>query len=159
MSGGRPVESVWDYPRPPAVRPCGDLVTVEFAGMMVAETRHAVRVLETSHPPVFYLPPVAVAPGLLRPSDRRSWCEWKGEAVYWHLTAGGRVAADAAWSYPDPSPGFEDIRDHLAFYPSRVDRCVVAGEEVTSQEGDFYGGWITSAIEGPFKGPPGTSGW
>ncbi|MFF4648398.1 DUF427 domain-containing protein [Streptomyces sp. NPDC001380] len=152
-------ESVWDYPRPPAVRPSPERVTVEFAGVTVADTRSALRVLETSHPPVFYIPREDVAARLLRPSRRRSWCEWKGQAVYWDLVAGGEESADAAWSYPDPSRGFEAIRDHLAFYPSRVGRCTVAGEEVVPQEGDFYGGWITSEVTGPFKGAPGTAGW
>jgi hypothetical protein len=61
--------------------------------------------------------------------------------------------------HPQPSPGCESIRDHLAFYPGRVDACFVDDEQVRAQEGDFYGGWITADIEGPFKGGPGTRSW
>jgi uncharacterized protein (DUF427 family) len=157
---GRPVESVWDYPRPPRVEAAdGRRVTVEFGGRTVADGTGALRVLETSHPPVYYLPSTAVVAGLLVPSQHRTWCEWKGGAVHWDLVVDGIRSADAAWSYPEPSPGFERIRDHLAFYPSRVDRCTVDGEPVTAQPGDFYGGWITAEIRGPFKGGPGTAGW
>ncbi|GJF33268.1 hypothetical protein KNE206_59680 [Kitasatospora sp. NE20-6] len=156
---GTAVESVRDYPRPPRVEADGRRVTVEHGGRRVASTDDALRVLETHHPPVYYLPMEAVTPGLLVPARHRTWCEWKGTAVYWDLVVDGLRSAGAAWSYPDPAPGFERIRDHLAFYPSRVDRCTVGGETVTPQEGDFYGGWITSWVAGPFKGGPGTAGW
>lgn len=152
-------ESVWDYPRPPAVVPCPARVTVEHGNVVVADSDRALRVLETSHPPVFYLPPDDIGAGLLLPSRRGTRCEWKGDAVYWHLRVGGLTVTDAAWSYPDPSPGFAALRGYVAFYPSKVDRCTVAGEVVTPQPGDFYGGWITSTVTGPFKGGPGTTGW
>ncbi|MEU2630726.1 DUF427 domain-containing protein [Kitasatospora sp. NPDC007106] len=152
-------ESVWDYPRPPRVERAGRRVTVEFHGLLVADTGDALRVLETSHPPVFYLPPAAVAPGVLVPTRLRSWCEWKGAAVYWDLVVDGVRSENAAWSYPEPSPGYGAIRDHLAFYPARVDRCTVDGEVVLPQEGGFYGGWITSAVRGPFKGGAGSGHW
>ncbi|WP_340384728.1 DUF427 domain-containing protein [Streptomyces sp. SS7] len=156
----RPPESVWDYPRPPAVREDDSLVRVECAGQVVAETRRAVRVLETSHPPVFYVPPADVRPELLLPAvSGRTWCEWKGSARYWDVVVGDDVRARAAWSYPRPEPGYTALTDFFAFYPSRVDRCTVGGEEVTAQEGDFYGGWITSEVRGPFKGGPGTRLW
>ena len=161
---GRPVlpgpgrESVWDYPRPPAVRRDDRRVEVWFAGVKVANSRGAFRVLETSHPPVFYIPPGDVMPGCLEASGRESFCEFKGKAVYCNVGAGGLVAEDAAWFYPHPSTGFEIIAGCLAFYPGKMERCLVGGETVRPQPGGFYGGWIT-AVVGPFKGDPGTEGW
>jgi uncharacterized protein (DUF427 family) len=154
------VESVWDYPRPPIVVPFPGRITVTFAGRVVADSRRTSRVLETSHPPVFYIPMTDLAPDVVeRARGAVSWCEWKGQAEYWDLRVGDRRSQRAAWSYPLPSPGFEAIAGHLAFYPSRTDACTVDGELVTAQSGDFYGGWITSAIRGPYKGGPGTAGW
>ncbi|MEV6212456.1 DUF427 domain-containing protein [Kitasatospora sp. NPDC051914] len=152
-------ESVWDYPRPPRVERSRRRVTVEFRGLLLADTKEALRVLETSHPPVYYLPSSAVAAGVLVPSWHRTWCEWKGAAVHFDLVVGEVRSENAVWSYPEPAPGYEALRGHLAFYPSRVDRCTVDGEVVVPQEGDFYGGWITSDLRGPFKGGPGTAGW
>ncbi|MEU0786786.1 DUF427 domain-containing protein [Streptomyces sp. NPDC006173] len=152
-------ESVWDYPRPPATEQDDRLVVVESAGVRIAETTRALRVLETSHPPVFYLPPDDVRTDLLRPTTERSRCEWKGPAVYWDLAVGAHVRPSAAWSYPEPVRAYASLAGHFAFYPTRVDRCTVDGEPVTAQEGDFYGGWITAEIRGPFKGGPGTRGW
>ena len=150
------MESVWDYPRPPAVEPSAARVVVELDGEVLADTRRRLRVLETSHPPVYYIPAADVRSERLRASARRStWCEFKGAARYYD--AGDRAAV--AWSYPSPSPGYEAIAGHLAFYPGRVDRATVDGEQVVAQPGDFYGGWITSAVTGPFKGGPGTMGW
>ncbi len=155
----RPVENVWDYPRPPALVRSDERVVVEVGGSVLARTDRAWRVLETSHPPTYYLPWEDVDADLLVPSDRRSWCEWKGRARYFDVVAGGLRLPDAAWTYPDPTPAFAPITGHLALYPGRMDRCLVDGEQVQAQEGDFYGGWITSRITGPFKGPPGTMGW
>jgi uncharacterized protein (DUF427 family) len=152
-------ESVWDYPRPPRAEASDEHVVVEFAGRTVADTRSAVRVLETSHPPVYYLPPDDCALDLLVPSPRRTFCEFKGRASYFTLRVGERESPDAAWAYPDPVAAFARLRGYLAFYPSRVDACRVDGERVRSQEGDFYGGWITDRIVGPFKGGAGTWGW
>jgi uncharacterized protein (DUF427 family) len=153
-------ESVWDYPRPPRVEPTTALVEVDLAGRRIVSTRGAVRVLETSHPPVFYLPVGDVVPGVLRPHpDRSTFCEFKGAASYFDLVVGETVAAAAAWGYADPSPGFEVLRGRVAIYPGRVDACWVDGERVVAQAGDFYGGWITSRVVGPFKGAPGTLGW
>jgi uncharacterized protein (DUF427 family) len=150
------VESVWDYPRPPRVEPSPAHVVVELDGEVLADTRRSLRVLETSHPPVYYIPASDVRTGRLRPSARRStWCEFKGAARYYDA---GRHKA-VAWSYPSPSPGYEAIASHFAFYPGRVDRATVDGEQVRAQPGDFYGGWITAAVTGPFKGGPGTMGW
>jgi uncharacterized protein (DUF427 family) len=132
---------------------------VVFHGQVVAETRRAWRVLETSHPPVFYVPADDIQAGHLEHSARSSFCEWKGKARYHTLNVGGKRSVDAAWSYPEPTARFESIRGHLAFYPSRVDECSVDGERVRAQPGDFYGGWITADIVGPFKGDPGTMGW
>jgi uncharacterized protein (DUF427 family) len=153
------MEDVWSYPRPPAVEPVALPVRIEFAGRAVAETASAFRVLETSHPPVYYLPREAFTGCELVPAPGRSFCEWKGEARYWSIRAGGRVAERAAWSYPDPAPAFAAIRDRLAVYAGAVDRCFVGGEPVTPQPGCFYGGWITRGLKGPFKGGPGSAGW
>jgi len=152
-------ESVWDYPRPPRIEPNERRLTVELAGVVVAETTGGFRVLETSQPPAYYLPPADVDLGLLRATGTVTLCEWKGRASYRTIVVGERVAVDAAWTYPHPAPGFEAITDHLAFFPARVDRCTVDGEVVQANEGDFYGGWITSWVVGPFKGGPGSAGW
>ncbi len=151
-------ESVWDYPRPPRLEPSTRLIRVVFDGQVVAETRSGFRVLETSHPPVFYIPPQDIKTTLER-SSRSTFCEWKGRARYHTLRGADRRSPDAAWSYPEPTPAFEPIRDYLAFYPSRVDECTVDGEVVQCQPGDFYGGWITPEVIGPFKGDAGTWGW
>ena len=132
---------------------------MEFNGTTVAETTRAFRVLETSHPPVYYIPPLDVQRQFLLQTDHQSYCEFKGVATYYTLNVGEKASDNAAWSYHTPSIGYESIRDHIAFYPGRVDACYVDGERVRVQEGDFYGGWITSDIEGPFKGGPGTATW
>ena len=152
-------ESVWDYPRPPRVELVGRHIRVVFDGLVIADTRHARRVLETSHPPVYYIPPEDVRVDCLQASTRRSWCEWKGEARYYTVRTPNGTACDAAWTYLAPRPAFESIRRHVAFYPSRMEGCYVDGERVRSQPGDFYGGWITSEVVGPFKGGPGTTTW
>ena len=152
-------ESVWDYPRPPRVEPVARRVRVELAGLVIADTTRALRVCETAGPPCYYLPQGDIRMDLLRPSSRSSYCEWKGTATYWTARAGPRVVEDAAWSYPEPSPGFEAIRDHLAFYAGRVDAAFLGEDRVTPQPGAFYGGWITPEIVGPFKGEPGSDGW
>jgi uncharacterized protein (DUF427 family) len=152
-------ESVWDYPRPPRVELCERRLRVEFDGETLAETVRAYRVLETSHPPTYYIPQTDVKMELLRPNTARSFCEFKGEARYWDICAGVRTSVAAAWSYPSPSPRYAVLRDYLAFYPHRVDGCFVDGERVHAQTGDFYGGWITSDLAGPFKGGPDTIGW
>ena len=152
-------ESVWAYPRPAIAEPGNRHVRIEHHGEIVADTQAAVRTLETSHPPTWYLPPAAIAPGVLRPSGRHSFCEWKGHAAYWHLEVGGVLLRDVAWSYPDPTRAFAILRDHVAFYAAPLDRCTVDGEPVRPQPGGFYGGWITSDLAGPFKGVPGSMGW
>jgi uncharacterized protein (DUF427 family) len=152
-------ESVWDYPRPPRVEETSKRVRVVFDGETVADTTRAKRVLETSHPPVYYVPLDDVRGEFLVRTARSSFCEWKGRAGYYTVRVGDREAPDAAWFYPEPTPAFEPIRNYVAFYPSRMDACYVDDERVRSQEGDFYGGWITGEIVGPFKGGPGTRGW
>jgi len=161
MQAGRKqkTESVWDYPRTPCVEPSSRQIRVVFSDTTVAETRRAIRVLETSHPPVYYIPPVNVKQQFLSRPGRHSRCEFKGMATYYTLKVERKVATNAAWSYHNPASGYESIKDHIAFYPGRVDACYVDGERVQAQEGDFYGGWITSDIEGPFKGGLGTAGW
>lgn len=152
-------ESVWDYPRPPRLEPSSERVVVTHAGLVLADTTSSLRVLETSHPPTYYLPASAFASGVLRPAEGASWCEWKGQASYLDLVVGDQVLTGIAWTYPDPAAPFEALRDHVALYPGRVDECTVDGEVVQPQPGNFYGGWITSRVTGPFKGGPGTSGW
>jgi uncharacterized protein (DUF427 family) len=153
------VESVWDYPRPPRLEHTSKRVTVVHAGVTVVESDRCLRVLETSHPPVYYVPREDVRPGALEAASGRSYCEFKGTANYWDLVVGGTRVRNAAWSYEQPSPAYADLTGAVAFYPGRVDECRVAGEVVHPQEGDFYGGWITADITGPFKGGPGTRGW
>jgi uncharacterized protein (DUF427 family) len=152
-------ESVWDYPRPPALDATDAHVKVQFAGATVADTRRAIRVLETSQPPAFYLPPDDVDLALMIPTASRSSCEWKGEAEYRTLQVGDRESRDAAWLYRRPTPPFQAIAGYLAFYPQRVDACFVDDERVEPNEGSFYGGWITSQVVGPFKGGTGTGHW
>lgn len=153
------MEDVWKYPRPPALEPVPQPVRIVFAGRTVAETGAAFRVLETSHPPVYYLPPSAFTGCGLEPASGRSFCEWKGEARYWTIRAGDKGAERAAWSYPDPAPAYAAIRDHLAVYAGAMEQCFVGDEAVTPQPGGFYGGWITRNLKGPFKGAPGSMGW
>jgi uncharacterized protein (DUF427 family) len=152
-------ESVWDYPRPPRVENSDRHIQVVFGGVTIADSRRARRVLETSHPPVYYIPPEDVRMEHLVRNPRSTWCEWKGAARYYDLEAGGRKEPAAAWFYPDPTPPFESLRGYIAFYPGRMDACFVDGEQVQAQPGDFYGGWITRDIVGPFKGGAGTRGW
>jgi uncharacterized protein (DUF427 family) len=152
-------ESVWDYPRPPRVEDSDRHIRMIFGGVTIANSRRAKRVLETSHPPVYYIPLEDVRMEHLVRNPRSTWCEWKGAARYYDLEAGGRKKPAAAWSYPDPTPAFESLRGYIAVYPGRMDACFVDDERVQSQPGDFYGGWITRDIVGPFKGGAGTMGW
>ncbi|MET0590352.1 MAG: DUF427 domain-containing protein [Naasia sp.] len=152
-------ESVWDYPRPPRVEKVSAAVEIRLGGRVIARSDSTLRVLETSHPPVYYVPVEDFEDGVLRPTAGASWCEYKGQAAYFDLVAGETVAAKAAWGYPTPSPGYGELVGTVAVYPGRVDSCTVGDETVRAQAGDFYGGWITSGIVGPFKGEPGTQGW
>lgn len=156
-------ESVWDYPRPPRLEPTDAHVRVEFAGQVLAETRRALRLLETSHPPTFYLPLADVDASMLEPAGGGSFCEWKGRAHYFDLVGSvdgqERRAPRAAWGYADPVAAYAALKDHVAVYAHQVDVCTVDGERVEPQPGDFYGGWITSRVVGPFKGMPGSWGW
>jgi uncharacterized protein (DUF427 family) len=164
---GRPVpdvpregqESVWDYPRPPRVEPTAESLEVWLGGVRIAASVRSLRVLETSHPPSYYLPADDFAPDALRATEGASWCEFKGEATYFDVHGGDVVAPRAAWTYPRPRPGFEMIAGLVAVMPGAMDRCTVDGEVVRAQEGGFYGGWITSRVAGPFKGVPGSWGW
>ena len=152
-------QSVWDFPRPAIAQPSDAQVMIEHRGLVIADTRASIRTIETSHPPSYYLPPDAIAAGVLRRASGSSFCEWKGHAHYWDVVAGGVTLAKVGWSYPEPSPAFAMLRDHVAFYAGPFDRCSVNGETVVPQPGGFYGGWITSAVSGPFKGGPGSMGW
>lgn len=152
-------ESVWDYPRPAICEPTSKHLVVEFGGKVIAETGRGFRVLETSHPPGYYFPPDDVAQEDLTRNRHRTLCEWKGQAFYVDVSVGGRTVQNAGWGYAAPTPAFAPIRNYITFYAGRVDACYVDGERVTPQEGEFYGGWITADLAGPFKGGPGTMGW
>ena len=156
---GEGQESVWDYPRPPRVEPVARRVRVVFGGETIAETTRALRVLETSHPPTYYIPLADIAPGALVATPRRSFCEFKGSAHYYSVRAADREATDAAWGYAAPTPEYAALADHVAFYAGPMDGCFVGDERVEPQPGAFYGGWITRDVVGPFKGAPGTMGW
>jgi uncharacterized protein (DUF427 family) len=154
------MERVWNYPRPPAVVQCARRVRVELGGETLADCTRALRVLETSHPPTIYLPLTEVRRDLLADSKARStWCEFKGAARYLDAIADGRRFIAVGWCYPNPAPEYEPLRDHIAFYPGCVDAAWLDDERVQAQESDFYGGWITSDLIGPFKGPGGTLAW
>lgn len=152
-------ESVWDYPRPPRLEPTDRHLKVVLGGEVIADTTSAYRVLETSHPPNYYFPPADVKEGAIARSDGASFCEFKGRAHYFTVRGGDREVPDGAWGYDTPSKAFESITGCVCFYASRMDECYVDDELVTPQAGDFYGGWITNDVEGPFKGAPGTRGW
>ena len=152
-------ESVWSYPRPPSAQVTGRHVVVELGGRVIAESVRAVRVCETSHPPVFYIPRDDVAEGVLARGEGASVCEFKGVATYWDATVDGQRVPAVGWSYEEPWPGYELLRGAIAFYPGRVDRALVDGVPSRPQAGGFYGGWITPDVVGPFKGEAGTRGW
>jgi uncharacterized protein (DUF427 family) len=151
-------ESVWDYPRPPRIAADTREVTIHFGDQEIARTRRALRILETAHPPSFYLPFEDVATRFLEPGRGTSLCEWKGAARYWSLVHGERRLVNVAWSYPKPLPGAEQLAEYIAFYPASL-RCTVGGAVVVAQPGGFYGGWITPELVGPFKGSPGSQAW
>ena len=152
-------ESVWDYPRPPRLERVPERIRILFAGEVLADTGAAWRVLETSHPPTYYLPPADIAPGALVPAGGGSVCEWKGPARYYDVALCGRRAPRAAWTYPEPLAPFTALADHVAFYAGPMDACFVGDERAEPQPGGFYGGWVTRRIVGPIKGAPGTMGW
>ncbi len=152
-------ESVWDYPRPPRLEDCDKKIEIIFNGRKIATTTRAKRVLETSHPPVYYIPPEDIDSTSLRKANGASYCEWKGQGLYYDVVVGEKVAQRAAWYYPEPTARFASIKGYVAFYARPMDACYVDGEQVEAQPGRFYGGWITQDIAGPFKGEPGTMGW
>ncbi len=159
LQPGEGQESVWDYPRPPRVELTSAVIEIALGAVTVARTNCAFRVLETSHPPTFYLPVEAFRPGSLRKTSDQSFCEWKGLAEYFDVTAGSVVATRAAWGYPNPAKAYRKLLDHVAVYPSAMDTCTVDDEVVVAQPGDFYGGWITTSVVGPFKGDVGSHYW
>jgi uncharacterized protein (DUF427 family) len=152
-------ESVWDYPRPPRLEPVSKRLRIVFNGQTIADTQRGYRVLETSHPPVYYLPLEDIQAGVLIASNRGSFCEWKGAATYWTVQVGDQQAIDVAWSYENPTPAFAPIQGYVAVYAGRMQACYVDDEQVEPQPGGFYGGWITQDIVGPFKGSVGSWGW
>ncbi len=158
-ANGKPVESVWDYPRPPRIERVEWRVRVIHAGVTIVDAPAAVRVLETSQPPAYYVAPEFVDLDVLAPSERRTLCEWKGVAEYADIVVGDERVVDAAWTYPTPTRGSAEVAGHWAFYAQKADECWIDDERVTSNEGSFYGGWVTANVTGPFKGAPGTSHW
>lgn len=152
-------ESVWDYPRPPRLERTDRRIVITLGDVTIADTVAGWRVLETSHPPVYYLPQADLRMDLIVPASGSSFCEWKGSARYWMVRAGDRTLERVGWSYPRPTAPFAEIQDHIAFYAAPFDRVTVGGEQATPQPGEFYGGWVTSDIVGPFKGAPGSMGW
>ncbi len=158
-TNGKPIESVWDFPRPPRVERVPWRIRVVHAGVTIVDAPEAHRVLETSQPPAYYVAPEHVDLDRLRPSERRTFCEWKGSAHYADVVVRDDVAADAAWTYPAVTAPFAPIVDHWAFYAQSLDECWVDDERVAPNDGSFYGGWITANVTGPFKGAPGTAHW
>ena len=158
LEPGPDQESVWDYPRPPALVPDERRVQVRCSDFLIADTTRAIRILETASPPTFYLPPEDVRLEWLQQSRHQSYCEWKGAASYWSFVHGAKRTADVGWSYPSPTESFSVIAGYFSFYPARAE-CYVEGERVRPQVGGFYGGWVTDEIVGPHKGEPGTGGW
>jgi uncharacterized protein (DUF427 family) len=152
-------ESVWRYPRPPRAEQSRRRLTITHRGVVVADSLATIRTLETSHPPSYYAPPSDIAMALLEQTEKCSFCEWKGVAVYYDVVVGQERIRDAAWSYPDPTAAFAALKDHIAFYASAFDACLIDGKIVTPQPGGFYGGWITDDVKGPFKGVPGSRFW
>jgi len=152
-------ESVWDYPRPPRLERSPQRMQVIFNGVLIADSDRAWRVLETSHPPVYYIPPDNINMSYLRLAQRGSWCEWKGQASYYDVVVNEKIATRAAWGYAQPATVFSSIKDYVAFYAWAMDACLVDGEKARPQPGNFYGGWITDDVVGPFKGLQGSSGW
>lgn len=152
-------ESVWDFPRPAVAQATDARIQIEHHGRILADTRSAIRTIETSHPPSYYIPRADIAADVLRRAAGSSFCEWKGMASYWDVIVGHVVLSGVGWSYANPTPAFAALRDHVAFYAAPFDCCRVDGEVVIPQPGDFYGGWITSRVAGPFKGIAGSRGW
>lgn len=152
-------ESVWDYPRPPKLESCSKHIRIIFNGKVILDSNRSFRVLETSHPPTYYIPIADFTDGVLVPTAGSSFCEWKGMANYYDIKVGDALAKKAAWGYAQPSAAFPQLQDTVSVYAHKVDSCFVSDELVQAQEGDFYGGWITNDIVGPFKGAPGTWGW
>ncbi len=159
LPAGPGQESVWSYPRPPRLEPTSRRVRIVHRGVVIADSRRALRLFETSHPPTYYVPPDDVARDHLVPADGSSFCEWKGSARYGSVQVGEVLVASCAWWYPEPSAPYEALRDHVAFYAAPLDECTVDGVQVVPQPGGFYGGWITPELVGPFKGVPGSYGW
>jgi uncharacterized protein (DUF427 family) len=152
-------ESVWDYPRPPRLEPDHRRAVLRYGGAVVADTTDLVRVLETSHPPTFYLPRAAFGAHLI-PAGRTTFCEWKGTARYVDVVVGGHPPLrDVGWWYPEPDPRYPELTDRVAVYAAAFDEITLDGERVVPQPGGFYGGWITADVVGPFKGGPGSRGW
>lgn len=152
-------ESVWDYPRPPALERVLQPLKIIFNGHTLAQTSKGWRVLETSHPPVYYFPVEDVDAASIEYAERTSYCEWKGQARYVHVCVDGKRADHVGWYYPDPTSNFSEMANAIAFYAAPMDAVFVGEEQATPQPGHFYGGWVTDAVVGPFKGEPGSWGW
>ena len=159
ISPGPSQESVWSYPRPPRVEDVSKHIEIVFNNVLIVDTHRAKRLLETSHPPNYYIPPDDIKTDALLSSSHKSFCEWKGQAHYYTLKVGDAEVKNVAWYYPDITPAYKEMQGYVSFYPRPMDACYVDGEKVQPQPGDFYAGWITRDIVGPFKGGPGSWGW
>ncbi len=155
---GLPRENVQSYPRPPALEPVAQRITIRLGGALVADTTRALRVLETHHAPTYYLPPEDITAALV-PAAGQSHCEWKGTARYADVVSGGVTAWRAAWFYATPAQRFKALAGYYAFYAALMEECRVDGMQAVPQPGSFYGGWVTPNLDGIPKGAPGTEGW
>lgn len=154
-----PVENVQDYPRPPALEPVEQRLRVVYGDVTIADTLRGYRILETHHPPTYYIPPADVLMSALVPTRRETFCEWKGRAAYFDIVLDMRRSRNAAWCYPAPVARYAALKDHLSFYATSVDAAYVGELRVAPQPGDFYGGWVTANLTGQIKGAAGTLHW
>lgn len=146
-----PKRNAWDFPLPPVVENCTEEIRVVFNSIEIAKSNNAKVVLERAHPPVYYIPQKDIKMEYLTKTERRTLCEFKGYAEYFNIIIENKSELYAAWTYPNPTESYTEIKDYIAFYPSKMDECYVGAEKIKAQESDFYGGWITSDVEGPFK--------
>lgn len=149
--------SVWDFPRPPVIEKVAEIVLVKYLDKTIVDTHNALAVLETASPPTYYIPQEDIEMDLLvQIPGKSSFCEWKGSATYWGLKE--HPNHHVAWSYANPLVEFAELKDYMAFYPQHLE-CFVGDSRVKAQPGEFYAGWITPDLTGPFKGEGGTGHW
>ena len=150
-------ESVWDFPRPPALEAVPEVLEVRCGATIVARSTAAMRVCETAGAPTYYFPPGDVLVSLSEVPGE-SLCEWKGLARQFAVDVDGAPEGAVAWCYAETFPEFRTIAGWYAFYATKLD-CFVGDERVEPQPGGYYGGWVTKRLKGPIKGEAGSSGW